>query len=167
MGSPASALKVSPNLHLDFHSGILIDLSLQTLFIPALISLAIYLLISYALIPFIRRYRERYSQYLPLHNISAHTSSLRERVSNGVMRFVLRINFHRRRVEGQGEDADSDEGEEMGAPRGVLGLRRNGDGGSDDTGTRLSRELEQGFMDDSDNDEETQRGILGRRNGNA
>ena len=82
------------------------------------------------------------------------------------MRFVLRINFRRRRVEGQG-DAQSDEGEEMGAPRGVLGLRRNGSGGGDDSGTRLSRELEQGFIDDSDNEEEPQRAIPGRRTGNS
>lgn len=131
----------------------------KTLLIPALVSLAIYLAIFFALIPFIRRYRQRYSQYLPLHTISAHTSSLRDRISDTVMRFVLRAtNCRRREVEGQEDSSsvfDDEEGEGMvgfemdAARRAALDRRR--DVGSD---ARLNRDLEEGFMDDSD-DEDT------------
>lgn len=85
------------------------------------------------------------------------------------MRFVLRINLRRRQVESQGEETESDsgfgeEGEEMGVPtRGTTASER----GDLDSTARLSRDLEQGFMDDSDEDDDVQRVILGQRNGNA
>ncbi|KAL1959954.1 hypothetical protein VTO42DRAFT_622 [Malbranchea cinnamomea] len=120
--------------------------AMKTLFVPALISLTVYLLLSYVIVPFVRHYRERYAQYLPLHTISAHTSTLCERASDAVMRCVLRISSRHRRLEGQDSD---EEGEEMSVTN--VSRRQQSDGnGYADPGGRLSRELEQGFMDDSD-----------------
>ncbi|WEW61913.1 hypothetical protein PRK78_007413 [Emydomyces testavorans] len=139
----------------------------QTLFIPALISLVLYLVLFYAAIPFVRRYRQRYAQYLPLHTISVHTSSLRERASDALMHFVLPSAWRRGQfVEPQDDSASlfDEEGEGMvgfemdAARRAALERHR-----ADPTGTegRLSRELEEGFMDDSDdeagNERQTQR----------
>ncbi|EEP78263.1 conserved hypothetical protein [Uncinocarpus reesii 1704] len=130
----------------------------KTLLIPALISLALYLALFYAVIPFIRRYRQRYAQYLPLHTISARTSSLRERASDALMHFVLPSAWRRGHfVEGQ-DDAGSlldEEGEGMvgfemdAARRAALERRRDDPMGTE---ARLSRELEEGFMDDSDDE---------------
>jgi hypothetical protein len=139
----------------------LLTVGIQTLFVPALISLAIYLLLYFIAIPFIRRYRERYSQYLPLHTISSHTSTLRERVSDGLMRFVLRVSSRRSHFVGQEEDRESlfdEEGEELNGFEYTPPPRR---GASDRYGgeytestVRFSRELEQGFLDESNDEAE-------------
>lgn len=52
----------------------------QALFLPAVISLLIFLVLTFVLVPVWRRYRSRYSQYLPLDSISDRTSSLRHRI---------------------------------------------------------------------------------------
>ncbi|GAB7352781.1 hypothetical protein MBLNU459_g3403t1 [Dothideomycetes sp. NU459] len=66
---------------------------LKAVLIAAFISLSVFLCINYVLVPAVRRYRERYEQYLPLHSISGsliqHTSSLRERIASVLTRFVL------------------------------------------------------------------------------
>lgn len=136
----------------------------QTIITPALISLALYLLFSYAIIPFFRRYHQRYAQYLPLHTISAHTSSLRDRVADALMHVFLPSSWRSgaQLVEGhQHNDHDGDsvlneeEGENMvgmnmdPARREALERRRSTAG---DAQVRLSRELEEGFMDDSDDE---------------
>ena len=63
------------------------------LFIPALIALALYCLISYVAYPLFRRYRQRYDQYIPLQSlsdsVSNRTSSLRERLFSMLTAFVL------------------------------------------------------------------------------
>ncbi len=137
--------------------------SRQTVFIPALISLSIYLLLSYAIIPLYRQHRQRYAQYLPLETISQHTSSLRSRISNAIVRLLLPSAWFNGRPpggrygpgEGDGSLFDEDEGE------GLVGFdidsqRREGLEGPNDTETsdrRLSRDLEEGFQDESDNEE--------------
>ncbi|OKL56940.1 hypothetical protein UA08_07913 [Talaromyces atroroseus] len=150
----------------------------MTLIIPALISLAIYLLFSYLIIPFFRRYRQRYSQYLPLSRISAHTLPLRERIGDALMHFFLpstwRLRRHQVVVGTEGDESpdgnsrhrrdnsDSisifdEEGENMAdmnymseARREALEARRS----TSDAQVRLGRDLEEGFMDDSDEEEE-------------
>ncbi|KAL2007234.1 hypothetical protein VTN00DRAFT_8672 [Thermoascus crustaceus] len=143
--------------------GAILDL-IKTIITPALISLALYLLFSYVIIPFFRRYHQRYAQYLPLHTISAHTSSLRDRVADALMHVFLPSSWRSgaRLVEGhQHNDHDGDsvlneeEGENMvgmnmdPARREALERRRSTAG---DAEVRLSRELEEGFMDDSDDE---------------
>ncbi|KKZ63022.1 hypothetical protein EMCG_02617 [[Emmonsia] crescens] len=155
----------------------------KTLLIPALISLVVYLLLSFLIIPFIRRYRQRYSQYLPLHTVSAHASTLRERASDALMRFLLPSSWRRRQIFGAqdggggGSVFDDEEGEDMvgfevddASRREALEERRRSGGGNnhinnnDDnserggggmgTDQRLSRDLEEGFMDDSDDEDD-------------
>lgn len=135
----------------------------QTLVIPAIISLILYLIISYVVVPVWKRYRSRYGQYLPLDTISTQTSSLRQRIQGAAARYLLpsswRADFGRDRFavsaqDGSGSDFDEEEGEELyevdDTRREALSLdaRR----GRDDDGRRLSRDLEEGFKDDSEDE---------------
>ncbi|RHZ51890.1 uncharacterized protein CDV56_107123 [Aspergillus thermomutatus] len=132
----------------------------KTLLIPAVISLALYLLLSFLIVPFFRRYHQRYSQYLPLQAISAHTLSLRDRIADAVMRFFLPSSW-RRQADEQHDNISifDEEGEIMvgmdmdPSRREALERRRNT---TADAGSRLSRDLEQGFMDDSDDEGDDQ-----------
>ncbi|KAF4616207.1 hypothetical protein G7Y89_g15199 [Cudoniella acicularis] len=138
---------------------------LKTLIIPAIISLILYVIISYVVVPVWKRYRGRYSNYLPLETISTRTTSLRERLQSAVAGLLLpsswRASFSRGRYtvsaqDGSGSDFDEDEGEELydvdENRREALSLdaRR----GRDDDGRRLSRDLEEGFKDDSDDEDD-------------
>lgn len=138
----------------------------QSIFIPALISLVLFLLASYVVVPMWRRYRSRYSQYLPLDRISTHTSSVRERIHAALLsaaaKWLLpsgwRTDFEAQQAaftRGETSDFDEDEGEELYTVDDVESRRREAlsldvHRGTDDTGRRLSRELEEGFKDDSD-----------------
>lgn len=137
----------------------------QTLIIPALISLILYLIISYAIVPIWKRYRGRYNNYLPLDSITTRTTSLRHRIQNAVFSRLIpstwRRDFGGERYavsaeDGTGSDFDDEEGEELyevdDGHREALSLdaRR----GRDIDGRRLSRDLEEGFKDDSDDEED-------------
>lgn len=63
--------------------------STQILFIPALIAAALYVGITFVILPLVKRHRERYSQYLPLDSVQRHTEGLRDRIGNFVMRMVV------------------------------------------------------------------------------
>ncbi|KAL4899717.1 hypothetical protein BDW74DRAFT_108732 [Aspergillus multicolor] len=134
----------------------------KTIFIPAIISLTLYVLISFLIVPFFRRYHQRYSQYLPLETITAHTSSLWERIADAIMRRFLPSSWRQQAHISDANDNISildEEGEIMvgmnmdAAHREALERRRSTI--AEDEG-RLSRDLEEGFMDDSD--EEGHRG---------
>lgn len=135
----------------------------QTIFVPAFISLVLYVVLTFAILPFVRRYRQRYSQYLPLNAISTHTSSLRERATDALMSFLLPASWRRdpRVVNGRYVNDGSDDGlfdEEEG--EGMVGfdmddnrrqtLRQSGNTSAEER--RLSRDLEEGFRDDSDDE---------------
>jgi hypothetical protein len=137
----------------------------QTLIIPAIISLLIYLLISYLVVPIWKRYRGRYSNYLPLDTISNQTTSFRQRVQSAVADFLVPSSWRRDRnlhavgaQDGSGSDFDEDEGEELSGfddnRREALSL--DASRGRDDDGRRLSRDLEEGFKDDSDDDSDAE-----------
>lgn len=148
--------------------GGVLDLA-KTLIAPALVSLALYLLLSYAIVPFFRRYHQRYAQYLPLQTLSVHTSSLRDRALDALMRLFLPSSWrsgarlveghHHRHDTTDGDSILNEEGETMvgmsidPARREALERRRSTAGEAE---TRLSRELEEGFMDDSE-DEDAER----------
>ncbi|EFX03762.1 hypothetical protein CMQ_690 [Grosmannia clavigera kw1407] len=170
---------------------------IKTLFIPALIALLAYIIITFAVIPLIRFYHNRYSHYLPLDTITTQTSSIRQRMQSVAGRFLVPSTWQQRLRDraaaggglgfagglmaggflgrqtmdddteflSDGEDFDHDinggseglvlgeEGEELGEiRRGEALLRGLPSQGAYNT-NRLSRDLEQGFMDDSDDDE--------------
>ncbi|KAK4203694.1 hypothetical protein QBC40DRAFT_166458, partial [Triangularia verruculosa] len=125
----------------------------QTLIIPAIISLILFLLSTFVLWPLWQRYRNRYSQYLPLDTISEQTSSVRARVTSwlGSLIFTTRWGTHLtdRLVIGGRESFDSEDGEELEDVDESTG-RGGNNGDSIDSSRRLSRDLEEGFIDDSD-----------------
>jgi len=139
---------------------------LKTLIIPAIISLTLYLLVSYLIVPAWKRYRVRYSNYLPLDTISTRTTSFRQRIQGALAGYLLpsswRSDFGGSQYtasaqDRNGSDFDEDDGEELyevdDNRREALSLdaRR----GRDEDGRRLSRDLEEGFKDDSDDEDDT------------
>ncbi|KAH6611340.1 hypothetical protein Trco_001360 [Trichoderma cornu-damae] len=91
---------------------------IKTLFIPAVISLILFLVLTFVIVPVWRRYRSRYSQYLPLDAISEHTTSLRQRITSRLIRVAsLPLAWRRDREVASGtggiSDHDLEEGEEL------------------------------------------------------
>ncbi|KAF4986854.1 hypothetical protein FDECE_15745 [Fusarium decemcellulare] len=85
-----------------------------TLIVPAVISLILFILFTYVLIPAWRRYA-RYSQYLPLDSLSSHTSSLRDRITSRIA--AWRSNRGVAYASDTGSDVgldDDEDGEELG-----------------------------------------------------
>lgn len=118
-----------------------------------------------------RRHRSRYSQYLPMPSGAAETVSWRTRVSDALYNLFVPTSWGRSRglriVDGSGgehpddELFDDEEGEGMVGfdpiderRREALEQRRSMMGEED---RRLSRELEEGFKDDSDDEHEDER----------
>lgn len=147
----------------------------QALFIPALIAAVIYLILSYAVIPLFRRHHQRYAQYLPLDTLSERTSSFRARAQAALVRFVLprSMRWGREVVDARRSSDSAEElafGEEEGEsmvgfdnPNHLARSREERAGGAEmDSERRLSRDLEEGFKDDSD-DEDDQGGDERRR----
>lgn len=155
----------------------------QSLFLPALIALALFLVLTYVLVPAYRRHRLRYSNYLPVSNswqssLATSTSTLRQQASDALLTFLLpsrwaEWRFRRyasqrgRVVDAEGErgdeemgdlsdDTDIDDDDLVLGRRDAVSLDQRGVG--IDSNRRLSRELEQGFRDSSDEEE-----ITGRR----
>ncbi|KAL7805555.1 hypothetical protein V8C44DRAFT_340494 [Trichoderma aethiopicum] len=91
---------------------------IKTLVIPAVISLILFLLLTFVVVPVWRRYRSRYSQYLPLDAISEHTTSLRYRITGRLLR-IASLPFTWRRdglvasSGAAGNARDLEEGEEL------------------------------------------------------
>jgi len=138
---------------------------IKTLVVPAIISLLLYLIISYFIVPVWRRYKGRYSQYIPLDRLSTGTTTFRERIQRTMARYMVpstwRSQFSGERFtisaqDGNDSDFDENEGEELfevdANRREAISLdaRR----GRDEDGARLSRDLEEGFKDDSEEEEE-------------
>ncbi|KAK4164855.1 hypothetical protein QBC43DRAFT_43944 [Cladorrhinum sp. PSN259] len=128
----------------------------KTLFIPAIISLIIFVISTFIIVPLWRKYRTRYSQYLPLDTISNQTMSLRARFQSAITNFMIsstRARISDRLVVAERSSFDSEDGEELGEVDDSTAGRRTNDDGIDST-RRLSRDLEQGFIDDSDEEPE-------------
>ncbi|KAI9882938.1 MAG: Processing alpha glucosidase I [Watsoniomyces obsoletus] len=151
---------------------------LQTIFVPALISLALYLLLSLVIVPFARSHRHRYDQYLPLDALSTRTMSLRQRIADSLTTLVLPSTWgfpargaadswpsRARRGSLSDSDDDSDEDDGIFDPedgehlvgvamdarrREALESRRSDVSNGE---CRLSRDLEEGFRDDSSDEE--------------
>ncbi|KAK3399024.1 hypothetical protein B0T20DRAFT_351857, partial [Sordaria brevicollis] len=94
--------------------------ALKTLVIPAIIALILYLVLTFAVIPIWIRYRNRYSQYLPLETITDGASSLRARITDRITTWFITSAWRSRlqdRIEvadnRPSTDFDSDDGEEL------------------------------------------------------
>ncbi|KAK1981704.1 hypothetical protein LZ30DRAFT_592083 [Colletotrichum cereale] len=135
----------------------------KTLIVPAIISLILFLASTHLLLPLWRRWRSRYGQYLPIDTISTSSLSLRHRVQNGIARLMVpstwRRNAHERLVVATDASEDgfmSEDGEELGevgedTRRALADDARRG---RQDSTRRLSRDLEEGFRDDSDDEDD-------------
>lgn len=143
--------------------------------LPATIAGLFFLFLSFVLVPLWQRYRGRYSRYLPVDTISAQTSGFRERIQDAIGRWILpsrwRADFEASQHTvnaGEGSEHgfdDDDGGEELyelhGNRREALSLDARRGQGLD--GARLSRDLEAGFADDSDDDSTDARAAASRR----
>ncbi|CAF3458168.1 hypothetical protein SNK05_011223 [Fusarium graminearum] len=125
---------------------------IKTLIIPAVISLILFILLTYILIPLWRRYA-RYSQYLPLDTLSSHTSSLRERITARVAAWRSNRDVAFASDDGS-DDGIGDDGEELGNVDEATWRQMEADtrAARPDNARRLSRDLEEGFRDDSDDE---------------
>lgn len=144
----------------------------QILFLPFLISSILYLLLAHLLLPLYRTHRARYNNYLPMPaSLSSTSDSIRSRAANFLTRLALPRSQAQTSASG-GVRRDSSEdlfGDEEGetmvgfdyrdrTERGVRGGRVESlwsDG-------RLSRDLEEGFRDDSSEEGENERTGRGR-----
>lgn len=140
--------------------------------VPLFLAAILYLLLAYVILPFVRRHRARYSQYLPMPTgVTTTTASWRTRISDALYNLFIPSGWGwsrgRRVVDGSGgenneeELFDDEEGEGMVGfdpiderRREALEQRRSMVGDED---RRLSRELEEGFKDDSDDEPEDDR----------
>ncbi|KAK0651982.1 hypothetical protein B0T16DRAFT_454394 [Cercophora newfieldiana] len=136
---------------------------IKTLIVPAIISLIIFLVGTYLLYPLWQHYRYRYSHYLPLETIQSRTSSFRTRVQDSIASFIAsavwRPSVQARLVVEDQSDAgfDSDDGEELGDVDESARRDHSRNSSAIDSTRRLSRDLEEGFMDDSDEEVEGSR----------
>lgn len=112
-----------------------------------MISLSLFAVSNYVIIPCWQRYRNRYSQYLPLETIANQTTSIRERMQSALARFATpsawRIRSLNRVVVAERGSFDSEDGEELGevnesTARRVLDQQRGGQ--ANDSTARLGRE---------------------------
>ncbi|RGP62005.1 hypothetical protein FSPOR_9560 [Fusarium sporotrichioides] len=126
---------------------------IKTLIVPAVISLLLFILLTYVLIPLWRRYA-RYSQYLPLDTLSSHTSSLRERITARVAAWRSNRDVAFASDDGFDDGLDDDDGEELGNVDEATWRQMEADtrAARPDNARRLSRDLEEGFRDDSDDE---------------
>jgi hypothetical protein len=162
----------------------------QTIVLPLLLAATIYALLTFLLLPLYRRHHQRYAQYVPLNTITSTTTTAASRVTSFfrdrlLPRIFLPSNWafnNRRQTEHAGDDDDgnslfgSEEGEGM-VGFDVGNERRNraqGGGGRQEDGRpnvladsdrRLSRELEEGFRDDSDDEDSGTSGARRQRLG--
>lgn len=129
---------------------------LKTIFVPAVISLVLFLLVTFAVLPMWRRYRNRYSQYLP---VPTYTSGLSNLFAQRFSMLTLPSTWSRNGGSVDNADADDylDDGEELGNvdPR-IVNVIRQAISRGNEHARRLSRDLEEGFMDDSDDDDDDQ-----------
>jgi hypothetical protein len=138
--------------------------AIKTLLAPAIVSLILFLGVTFVAIPAWRRYRNRYSQYLPLESISNHTSSIRHRITARLGRMLLPSTWSFERhfaLSSRGgprdssDDDDLEQGEELADQDTWPTLERQIGTSRPDNTRRLSRDLEQGFRDDSDDSEDS------------
>jgi hypothetical protein len=141
----------------------------QTILVPLFLAAILYVLLAFIILPFVRRHRSRYSQYLPMPaNVPEFSTSWRTKVSDALYNLFAPSTWGRNRrvVDGSGGDHnddelfDDEEGEGMVGfdpiderRREALEQRRS----MMEEERRLGRDLEEGFKDDSDDEHEDER----------
>ncbi|KAI9149431.1 hypothetical protein HJFPF1_11484 [Paramyrothecium foliicola] len=132
---------------------------IKTLIVPAVISLVIFLLLTFVVVPIWRRYRNRYGQYLPLDSISSSTSSLRDRITTRFARMMASSPLNRDRSNSSSAQIDLEDGEELDDvdEETWRAVERQAQLGRPDNSRRLSRDLEEVFRDDSDDEQDRRR----------
>ncbi|KAI9894055.1 MAG: hypothetical protein M1814_004825 [Vezdaea aestivalis] len=150
---------------------------IKTLLIPLFIALIVYLALNYAILPFIRSHRHRYNNYIPLNRLSDQTSSLWQRATDRLAARLSRSSWAQSGLilDRSGRDLDDDESlfdDEEG--EGMVGFdvdanrrRFGGQRADDEDQPRLSRDLEEGFRDDSDEESHDERLTQSRRQSSA
>ncbi|KAF2688728.1 hypothetical protein K458DRAFT_275370, partial [Lentithecium fluviatile CBS 122367] len=136
---------------------------LKSLFIPLFLAAILYVAIAHLILPFVRRHRSRYSQYLPMSTgVAETTASWRTRISDALFNLFVPASWVQRRfvVDGSNGDHNDDELFDDVEGEGMVGFdpiderrrealeQRRSMMGEDER--RLSRELEEGFKDESD-----------------
>jgi hypothetical protein len=137
--------------------------------VPLFLAAILYVLLALIILPFVRRHRSRYSQYLPMPaGVPEFSSSWRTKVSDALYNLFAPATWGRnhRVVDGSGGDHnddelfDDEEGEGMVGfdpiderRREALEQRRS----MMEEERRLGRDLEEGFKDDSDDEHEDER----------
>ncbi|KAF2203683.1 hypothetical protein GQ43DRAFT_461366 [Delitschia confertaspora ATCC 74209] len=141
---------------------------LKTMLIPLFVSLLLYFTLTHIALPLYRRHRSRYSQYNPLPTFTSSLPSLsastpfRQRLSDALRNLFFPSTWRQpRHIEGHNDEDHFDDGQGEGMAsfeiderrREALEQRRSMMG-EEDSGRRLSRELEEGFRDDSEDEVE-------------
>ncbi|KAH7318334.1 hypothetical protein B0I35DRAFT_409240 [Stachybotrys elegans] len=139
--------------------------TLKLLIIPAVISLLLFLVLTFVIVPVWRYYRTRYGQYLPLDTITSHTLSWRQRIHERMVQAAIASsNWRRDRANsdpsGGVSDIDLEDGEELDSVDQATraAIERQSRTSRPDNSRRLSRDLEAVFADDSDEETEPRRG---------
>lgn len=139
----------------------------KSLLVPLALAAILYLALAHAIVPFVRRHRSRYSQYLPMPaTVVDTTASWRSRIFDALSNLFVPSGWARpRHLDGSVDHNDDDlfddeEGEGMVGfdpvderRREALEQRRS----MMEEDRRLSRELEQGFKDESDDEQGDER----------
>ena len=135
--------------------------------VPLFLAAILYVLLAFIVLPFVRRHRSRYSQYLPMPaGVPDFPPPWRTKLSDALYSLFMPSTWGRSRsvVDGSGQNDDElfddEEGEGMigfdpidERRREALEQRRS----IMVEERRLGRELEEGFRDDSDDDHEDER----------
>ena len=138
----------------------LINLPVQTLLLPPIFALLLYLLTTYLILPHYRRLRAR-SSYALLPSSLTPSSPTSLSFANGlVSRVNAFIGRESRRRSGESLMGDEELEEQFTTLPSTM-LHERDDmarlGEADDRETRLSRDLERGFRDSSDEEEDNRR----------
>jgi hypothetical protein len=124
--------------------------------VPLFLAAILYVLLALIVLPFVRRHRSRYSQYLPMPaSVPDLSVSWRTKVSDALYNLFAPASWRRSRrvVDGSGEDHNDDELFDDERRREALEQRRS----IMEEERRLGRDLEEGFKDDSDDEHEDER----------
>ncbi|KAF2855133.1 hypothetical protein T440DRAFT_514171 [Plenodomus tracheiphilus IPT5] len=144
----------------------------KAIFVPLFLAAILYVLLAFLILPFVRRHRSRYSQYLPMPaGVPEFSASWRTKLSDALYGLFAPSAWRRDRtvIDGSGQNDDElfddEEGEGMVGfdpiderRREALEQRRS----MMEEERRLGRELEQGFKDDSEDEDEERRPSLSR-----
>jgi hypothetical protein len=131
--------------------------------VPLFLAAILYVAVALVILPFVRRHRSRYAQYLPMPAAPTWRTTL----SDALYNLFVPSTWTRNREVVQHEDElfDDDEGEGMvgfepvdQGRREALEQRRS----IMEEERRLGRELEEGFKDDSDDEHDERRRSLSR-----